>query len=454
MVSGAAAVLWSQHPNDKDWDAKAVRRQLEQTARPTADNALLGGGRLDLWEAVFNGSFENPDLAGDLALAGWKPYEWWSESWKSLPRATTTDGFAGLGPVDGSRMMYMEVGTGQEHFASLQKEFDVKPGYDSITISFYYNFITEDTCMLTTGCVHPSVNDSFDFRVHEPEMGFDAYFGYRYELRASESSFSNVASRTPHSMWLPIQPWGRDAMMTGWRKYIGTWTVGHKRPCQYCEPWYDILHPFETTEGKWVLRFDLGASGHEFNYWNKSAVLIDGITIEGNRRPQAPRQVISACKTDKEGSPVSGWSMMVLGPESASGETDETGCISFSVTTPGAYTVQEEQRDGWPPQGATSFDFNVDPSGGSYTHTFVNERPTTLNGDQCLDIHKLEAQSDRIDLNYKLSDGVKADRLVWRVRDAFWRCSFRRTTAHVKRGNRTLGWSCRRGNCALRQIHG
>jgi eukaryotic-like serine/threonine-protein kinase len=45
------------------------------------------------------------------------------------------------------------------------------------------------------------------------------------------------------------------------------------------------------------------------------------------------------------------------------------------VTQPVAYTVTEEERAGWAPQGATSVDFTVVPYGGPYGHTFVNSLP-------------------------------------------------------------------------------
>ena len=60
FVSGAAAVLFSQNPT---WKARDVRERLIKSAKPITS---IYGGRLDLFEAVFNGSFDHK------ALYGWR----------------------------------------------------------------------------------------------------------------------------------------------------------------------------------------------------------------------------------------------------------------------------------------------------------------------------------------------------------------------------------------------
>jgi hypothetical protein len=81
---------------------------------------------------------------------------------------------------------------------------------------------------------------------------------------------------------------------------------------------------------------------------------------------------IQACKEDMEGDPIAGWGMTLTGPENAVEVTGADGCVTFTVTTSGAYTVEEELREGWRPQGDTSVEFAVMSGDGPYQHTFVN----------------------------------------------------------------------------------
>ncbi len=81
---------------------------------------------------------------------------------------------------------------------------------------------------------------------------------------------------------------------------------------------------------------------------------------------------IQACKEDTEGDPIEGWGMTLSGPQSAAGVTGTDGCVTFTVTADGTYTVEEELRAGWRPQGDTSVGFSVVSGGGPYQSTFVN----------------------------------------------------------------------------------
>ena len=83
-----------------------------------------------------------------------------------------------------------------------------------------------------------------------------------------------------------------------------------------------------------------------------------------------------ACKQNTEGAAIKDWLMTLTGAEPKSGRTLANGCITWAVTQPGVYTVTEEDRAGWTPQGATSADFTVVSGGGPYSHTFVNRSPT------------------------------------------------------------------------------
>lgn len=125
MVAGAAAVLWSKHPS---WTAAQVRERLEKTAVPLS-GLQLGAGRIDLFEAVFNGSFEIDDMS-----------EW--------TRAGTVNSLGNLGPLmpqDRKRMCYASTGpSGDQVAAAVFQTFAIEDGVTSLPIKFEYNFVTEE----------------------------------------------------------------------------------------------------------------------------------------------------------------------------------------------------------------------------------------------------------------------------------------------------------------------
>jgi len=124
-VAGAAAVVWSRHPS---WSASKVRQRLEKTAKPLP-GLQLGHGRIDLFEAVFNGSFEIGDLS----------------EWSSVG---TTSSITALGPIKPQhrkRMGYASTGpSGDFVAATLSQSFKIQPGVTSLPIKFDYNFVTEE----------------------------------------------------------------------------------------------------------------------------------------------------------------------------------------------------------------------------------------------------------------------------------------------------------------------
>ena len=48
------------------------------------------------------------------------------------------------------------------------------------------------------------------------------------------------------------------------------------------------------------------------------------------------------------------------------------GCITWTVTQPGAYTVTEADRAGWTPRRAGERRLHGGLGGGPYSHTFIN----------------------------------------------------------------------------------
>ncbi len=160
MVSAAAALVWSKHP---DWDSWQIRERLVNTAKPLPGEFLpaspkRGAGRLDVFEAVFNGSFEDdsfllaPIYGVDpeptkndgwyyFGLGGWGV----GEPWPGQAGFITE-----LGPIKpehGKKMAYVSTGGDSDRllYATwLRQKFEIQPGQTSIPISFYYNFITEE----------------------------------------------------------------------------------------------------------------------------------------------------------------------------------------------------------------------------------------------------------------------------------------------------------------------
>lgn len=123
-VAGAAAVVWGRFPA---WTAGQVRQRLEKTAVPMTGSGV-GAGRIDLFEAVFNGSFED-DMNG------------WTTSGTSgavpslgplVPRDRKKMGFASSGP-DASQIS-----------TSLEQAFTIQSDVTSFKLSFDYNFVTEE----------------------------------------------------------------------------------------------------------------------------------------------------------------------------------------------------------------------------------------------------------------------------------------------------------------------
>lgn len=125
VVSGSAAVVWSYFPS---WTAGQVRTRLERTAVPLASNLQLGYGRVDLFEAVFNGSFEDD-------VRGW-----------------TVTGTAGAVPNLGfilapnrEKMGFVSSGPHNTQVqTTMEQKFTIQPGVTNFFISFTYNFVTEE----------------------------------------------------------------------------------------------------------------------------------------------------------------------------------------------------------------------------------------------------------------------------------------------------------------------
>ncbi len=126
MVAGAAAVLLSREPSLTN---SKIEERLKNTAKKLPASLKLGAGRIDLFEAVFNGSFEE----GNLAL------------WKKNGTVASFDKLGPLTPRDRKRMGYVSTGpAGAQTTGGLTQSFTVQAGVTKLPITFTYAFISEE----------------------------------------------------------------------------------------------------------------------------------------------------------------------------------------------------------------------------------------------------------------------------------------------------------------------
>jgi subtilisin family serine protease len=124
-VAGAAALLWGQNPS---MTAAEVRNRLKGTASPLPAALQLGRGRLDVFNALFNGSFE-------LNLDGWEV----------TGTASSVTALGPLTPTRGARMAFVSTGPAGDNIdTAFAQSFTVQPGVSSIPVQFSYNFVTEE----------------------------------------------------------------------------------------------------------------------------------------------------------------------------------------------------------------------------------------------------------------------------------------------------------------------
>ena len=125
LVAGAAAVALSRDPGLSN---SQLRDRLKRTA-VELPGLQLGAGRVDLFEAVFNGSFEE----GSLAL------------WTQVGTASSLPSLASIVPQHRKRMGFVSTGpAGAEISGALRQNFVIQPGVTSFPITFSFAFVTEE----------------------------------------------------------------------------------------------------------------------------------------------------------------------------------------------------------------------------------------------------------------------------------------------------------------------
>lgn len=126
LISGAAAMVWTQHP---EWAAENIRTRLIDSGKTLSSSLLIGSARLDVFEAVFNGSFEIGDLS----------------EWQVSGTASSITELSSLLPVAGNRMAILSTGPSEDGVeTTLTKSVTIQPGVTELPLEFTYNFITEE----------------------------------------------------------------------------------------------------------------------------------------------------------------------------------------------------------------------------------------------------------------------------------------------------------------------
>ncbi|MDX2186016.1 MAG: S8 family serine peptidase [Opitutaceae bacterium] len=123
-AAGAAAVLWSRFPA---YSVTEIRSRFAATATPLPGLGL-GAGRIDLFEAVFNGSFEDG-----------------TKGWTATGTAGAVGALGPLGPTDRKLMGFASSGPADANLqTTLEQPFTIQPGVTNFKVSFDYDFVSEE----------------------------------------------------------------------------------------------------------------------------------------------------------------------------------------------------------------------------------------------------------------------------------------------------------------------
>lgn len=143
MVAGVAALVWANNPT---WTRGQVEDRLLKTAVPLPGQQV--GPRVDAFNAVFNGSFEN-DLSG----------------WKVTGTGSAVNKLGPITPTKGKRMGMASTGPNSAISQSdLYEEFVIQPDVTELALSFSYAMITEEY----PEWVNQGYNDDFRITLEGP----------------------------------------------------------------------------------------------------------------------------------------------------------------------------------------------------------------------------------------------------------------------------------------------
>ena len=123
FVAGVAALVWSNNPT---WTPAQVEERLLKTAVPLPGQQI--GPRVDVFESLFNGSFEH-DLSG----------------WKVVGTGSAVNSLGSINPTKDKRMGMASTGPDAAVSTSdLFQTFTLQADVTELAISFSYAMITEE----------------------------------------------------------------------------------------------------------------------------------------------------------------------------------------------------------------------------------------------------------------------------------------------------------------------
>lgn len=129
LVSGCAAVVWAENPS---WTAAQVRERLIKSGAAIGSGLQIGASRVDLFEAVFNGSFELEDMG-----------EWTKQG--TVSSLTQLGSNATFTPRHRKRMGYISTGpAGDQVAGSITQKIKVQEGVTQLPIRFEYDYLSEE----------------------------------------------------------------------------------------------------------------------------------------------------------------------------------------------------------------------------------------------------------------------------------------------------------------------
>lgn len=124
-VAGSVAVVRSYFPS---WTAGQVIERLQKTAAPITPDHPLGSGRVDLFEAVFNGSFEDN-----------------TNGWKVTGTAGAVTQLGPLSPTNRQKLGFLSSGPDAAQVqTTLEQTFTIQPDVTSFVLKFDYDFVSEE----------------------------------------------------------------------------------------------------------------------------------------------------------------------------------------------------------------------------------------------------------------------------------------------------------------------
>ena len=160
MTAGGLAMAIRRDPGqaaDASIDARLAALRIRAGADRTGDGPVIGDGRLDLLESVFDGSFELYEIFPELPDL---------DLWSTEGTVAVVESLGPLGPTDRNRMAYVSTGpAGAGIVASLRQDFQVQPGVTAFGITFDYDFVTEEWPEF----VGTEFNDSLRIVLVEPD---------------------------------------------------------------------------------------------------------------------------------------------------------------------------------------------------------------------------------------------------------------------------------------------